>query len=608
MLKGKVSMQELNMIANTGVPIYDELARSMGISVEEMMKLSSSGKITSADLTNVFQTMTSEGGIFYKGMEVSSTTFSSTLLGIKENIGIVAGEIGMKLLPVAKEIAGRIYDVTRNLIEWISTGDNFKRTVDIMIYTLAGLTAGLTAFLVVTKGAALIHGLAFAFKALTAAMAANPIGIIAVLITAVLIPSLIALYRNWDTVQTYMNQGIARLEYAFKWLGSQIVEKFVIAFNTVKIAAFGFVDVISSNVLGAVAKLLEVLGELPFVGEMFDTAAAKVRNFSNAYHQSTETIQEESRQRIEEAKKERDAIGEALSAKLSGIDEESRARRAALEEQKKQNEELIESEIEKSKSIANINKEEIKSLIERLNDIPLTEQQIQNQRIEQFQSFLQQRMDLQKADDEKRIAWLEEQQALLMEMETLNGEEKIALQKAVNEQIKDEEEKLKKAQQKIMSEKLTASSKFFGGISELASLASKESIGLLIIEKAAAAAEAAINSYLAYTVALASGSPPFNYIAAAGVLASGLAQQIKIISTAIPSAETGGRFIVPRSVGSDGTLMKVNSDERVNITPRGMTGFNETQHITVQLEKQTLFDVMNDGIRSGDILISAANF
>jgi tape measure domain-containing protein len=61
MLKGKVSMQELNMIANTGVPIYDELAKSMGVSVAEMMKLSSSGKITASDLTTVFQTMTGDG-------------------------------------------------------------------------------------------------------------------------------------------------------------------------------------------------------------------------------------------------------------------------------------------------------------------------------------------------------------------------------------------------------------------------------------------------------------------------------------------------------------------------------------------------------------------
>jgi hypothetical protein len=88
----------------------------------------------------------------------------------------------------------------------------------------------------------------------------------------------------------------------------------------------------------------------------------------------------------------------------------------------------------------------------------------------------------------------------------------------------------------------------------------------------------------------------------------GIAQQIKIMSTAIPSAETGGRFIVPNSVGSESSLMRVNSGEEVNVTPRGMVGSDATQNIIVQLDKQTLFDVVNDGIRSGDVLIAALNY
>jgi hypothetical protein len=80
------------------------------------------------------------------------------------------------------------------------------------------------------------------------------------------------------------------------------------------------------------------------------------------------------------------------------------------------------------------------------------------------------------------------------------------------------------------------------------------------------------------------------------------------MSTAIPSAETGGRFIVPHSAGSDSTYMRVNSDEEVDITPRGMSGSSRAQNIIVQIDRQTIFDVMNDGIRSGDVLIAATNY
>jgi peptidase E len=39
-----------------------------------------------------------------------------------------------------------------------------------------------------------------------------------------------------------------------------------------------------------------------------------------------------------------------------------------------------------------------------------------------------------------------------------------------------------------------------------------------------------------------------------------------------------------------------------------MVGNGNTQNIIVQMDKQVLFDVVNDGIESGDIIISAANF
>jgi hypothetical protein len=87
-----------------------------------------------------------------------------------------------------------------------------------------------------------------------------------------------------------------------------------------------------------------------------------------------------------------------------------------------------------------------------------------------------------------------------------------------------------------------------------------------------------------------------------------LASQIKIWSTPIPSAETGGRFIVPNGVGSDSQIMRVNPGEEIDVTPRGQVGGGAAQNIIVQIEKQVLFDVMNEGIRSGDVIISTANF
>jgi hypothetical protein len=391
--------------------------------------------------------------------------------------------------------------------------------------------------------------------------------------------------------------------------------------------------------------MLEVLGKLPFVGEMFQAASQKVNSLSNAIGNITEETRRSSQAAITAAREKQNATEAELKNTLAAIDTEAGARRAALEEQKKRDKEAVANNAEKNaallenenaagEQLSDIKREAMEeqntALLELLNRIPLTEKQIQSQQIEQFKQYLQQRMDLQITDNddnlslseeyrqseldseiehaERRIEWLEEQKRLLLDMDTVNGEEKVALEKSFNSMILEEDKKLKDAQQKLMNEKLKATETFFSGISELASLGAKQNIDLLIIDKAAASAQAAINSYLAFTSALASVPYPYNFVAASGVLASGLAQQIKIMSTAIPSAETGGRFIVPHSAGSDSTYMRVNSDEEVDITPRGMSGSNRAQNIIVQIDRQTIFDVMNDGIRSGDVLIAATNY
>ena len=130
------------------------------------------------------------------------------------------------------------------------------------------------------------------------------------------------------------------------------------------------------------------------------------------------------------------------------------------------------------------------------------------------------------------------------------------------------------------------------------------------MQKGVAAAEAGIHSYLAFTKALASGVPPYNYAAASGVLAAGLAQQIKIMSTPIPStpipsniqsAETGGRFIVPNSTGVDSALLRVNQGEAAEITPRGMTGRKESFNFNFMMDGRVFAEIINKLARSGEI-------
>jgi hypothetical protein len=194
---------------------------------------------------------------------------------------------------------------------------------------------------------------------------------------------------------------------------------------------------------------------------------------------------------------------------------------------------------------------------------------------------------------ESEIQILRDNAATKLENDALTTEEREKIQTTLDENI-------------VASEKMCDDD-----IKKIEKEAQDRAYGAAIAEKALASGQAAINTYLAATAALASGGGvPWGLIPMALTIAAGVAQQIKIATTPLnlPSAETGGRFIVPNSVGSDNTIMKVNSGEEVDITPRGMSGFSNKQQIIVQIEKQTIFDVMNEGIRSGDILIQATNF
>lgn len=106
--KGKVSMEEINMIAERGVPIIGTLTEQLGVTEQQFFKLVSAGKIGRKEIQQAFRTMTSEGGMFFQGMQKQSLTFAGMLSTMKDNLKLAAAAIGETLLPTAKELIGTI--------------------------------------------------------------------------------------------------------------------------------------------------------------------------------------------------------------------------------------------------------------------------------------------------------------------------------------------------------------------------------------------------------------------------------------------------------------------------------------------------------------------
>ncbi|MDR1390672.1 MAG: tape measure protein [Treponema sp.] len=615
MMKGKVSMEELNMMSDAGVPIFSELAKSMGVTESELIKMSSSGKISADDLASAFETMTGEGGLFFEGMELSSKTFSSTLLGVKENIGNIAGAIGAEMLPTIKSIATAVYDTTRSFMDWISQGDNLKKLTGILsnvAIAVGILGAALVTLLVIDK-------ISKAMAAFNIILSANPIGII-VLAVAALVAAIVLLWKNWDWVVTYIQQGAARIEYAVKWIGSQIKEKFITAVNGVKIAFMSLLDVIQSKVLGGVAKLLEVLGKIPFVGETFDNAARSVRGFSENISASIQNVKNESAAMIQAARAEQNETEAALKRKLDGIDREAAARRNQIEQQKKENAAAAEDE-KNAAAAAQTEKDGLvgenakagqdklkdilqKSLQERLAALGETEAQTRIEQQEQFAQFLAGRLEAENLEGEARITYLQEQHALLMEQAAINDGERIALERATNEAILAEKKKMYDDQIALMNTQVSATADFFNSVGEIAEASGKKSRGLAVAQKAVMTAQAVVQTYMAANAALANGGGvPWGLIPMAATIAAGLASVVKITSTPIPSAETGGSFMYHDSGPRvDGGVLRVNNNEQVDITPSAMTGSGGgTQTFNLVFNSDILATAINKLARNGDL-------
>lgn len=229
---GRLMGQDLLQMINQGFNPLVIISEKTGKSMVDLKKDMEDGKITVEMVADAFQTATSEGGLFHKGMERGSQTLSGRFSTLKDNIGIVASSIvGLKedgtvlegslldltekgvngliealesldVEKIAKDIGNGIKQVTRAGQDLIRFYREHKRFIDPVIIGVATLTAGLYAFHTAMK---VIAGVKTIFLALT-----SPIGLVVVAISAMVAIGWVV-WKNWDTISKYLVQ-------AFNWV------------------------------------------------------------------------------------------------------------------------------------------------------------------------------------------------------------------------------------------------------------------------------------------------------------------------------------------------------------------------------------------------------
>ena len=475
MLKGKVSMQELNMIANAGVPIYDQLAKSMGITVAEMMEMSKGGKITANDLTGAFQQMTGEGGIFFKGMETSSDTFNMRLLGIKENVGILAGVIGEKLLPTAKNFTGAVLDAVQSFTDWIQEGNNFEKTAHNLGTAVAAVTAGLTTFIAVSKGHAAVTALTVAVRGLMTAIT-GPAGIAAIAIAGVVagIGTLIAhqkeMNRAGETFAYNLSKTSSEAENLLAEYKKVNGEKEVDLETSKKLIALypglaDKIDITKASVeeyLAAIKELnrensINAANEWKKKWEGEQEAAEKAKQ---AYDNFNEKLEENIRiaramgdeAAVKKSQETAEVYGDAWlnatdKAKKAAVQINAILKNIGMEFRDGAYVEIpvtIEPDTAGTTAVIEEVTDNIKKTFQQMLDaIGKSAGQELGEKINAVQSFLKQRADLERVDGEDRIQFFNDQKDILLGVFKEEGAEREAVSIAVAASILETEQKLR---------------------------------------------------------------------------------------------------------------------------------------------------------------------
>lgn len=97
--QGRAFTIDIRQFAQRGIPIYEYLAKVMGVTEKEMSKLIEEGKVGFPEVQKAFEAMTGQGGKFYNTMERQSKSFNGQLSTLKDNLL----NVGRNLVGIDKE-------------------------------------------------------------------------------------------------------------------------------------------------------------------------------------------------------------------------------------------------------------------------------------------------------------------------------------------------------------------------------------------------------------------------------------------------------------------------------------------------------------------------
>ena len=142
--KGKASLEELNPIAERGIPIFDLLAKKLGVTREQIFKMATAGQISRNIIDSVFSDMSGSGGMFADQMSKQSQTINGKISTLKDTITLLGAAIGDMMV-------GDTRDAIDSMISGISEFAKSDK-MESIVSGINVLRVALSALLIVVKG------------------------------------------------------------------------------------------------------------------------------------------------------------------------------------------------------------------------------------------------------------------------------------------------------------------------------------------------------------------------------------------------------------------------------------------------------------------------
>lgn len=118
--QGRAMTVDIRQFAGRGIPIYEELAKVLGVSKDQVGELVKEGKVGFKEVEQAFKNMTSEGGKFANLMESSAGTWPQRLSNIEDTLFQKMNEFGNKYKKVFEFGIGTAEDLVESLDDVLS--------------------------------------------------------------------------------------------------------------------------------------------------------------------------------------------------------------------------------------------------------------------------------------------------------------------------------------------------------------------------------------------------------------------------------------------------------------------------------------------------------